>query len=152
MKAYAPVPAADAPRVLPGAGARVTSIAGAAPLRLTVASRPATGGTGGEALVRLAFAEPTTIAVDTRVDLEIDGEEHVDAVLVPADALVRRGTAVAVLVAAGSRAERRVVTTGLADDDQVEITSGVEAGELVITRGHTGLTDGATISVDTVVR
>ena len=41
----------------------------------------------------------------------------------------------AVFIAAGSRAARRVVTTGIADGPRVEITSGVRAGELVITRG-----------------
>jgi len=45
-----------------------------------------------------------------------------------------------------------VVTTGLSDADSVEIVSGVEAGELVITRGQGGLADGAAISVDTSVR
>jgi len=53
-----------------------------------------------------------------------------------------------VIVANGNRAERRVITTGLADTDSVEIISGVAAGELVITRGQAGLADGATISVD----
>jgi RND family efflux transporter MFP subunit len=152
LEITAPIPAADAQRVLPGAAARVTSIAGPSALRLTVASRPEASGRGGDPLVRLAFAESATIAVDTRVDIEIDGEEHVDAVLVPAIALIRQGTEIAVLVAAGTRAERRVVTTGLANDENVEITSGVKAGELVITRGHTRLADGATISVDTSSR
>jgi len=151
LEITAPIPAADATRVLPGAAARVTSIAGP-PLRLTVASRPEAGGRGGDAVVRLAFAERATIAVDTRVDIEIDGEEHVGAVLVPADALIRQGAEIAVVVAAGNRAERRIVTTGLADDESVEITSGVRAGELIITRGHTGLADGAAISVDTSSR
>jgi len=45
-----------------------------------------------------------------------------------------------------------VVTTGLSDADSVEIVSGVEAGELVITRGQAGLADGAAISVDRSVR
>jgi multidrug efflux pump subunit AcrA (membrane-fusion protein) len=87
------------------------------------------------------------LSVDSRVDIEIDGEEHVNAVLVPADALVRTGTQTAVLVVVGDRAERRVVATGLSDTDSVEIVSGVEAGELVITRGQSGLADGAAISV-----
>lgn len=160
LEITAPVPAADAPRVLPGAAARVTSLPGTAPLRLIVASRPwapepgqrrpAATGSGGDALVRLTFVEPSTIAVDTRVDIEIDGEEHVAAVLVPADALVRQGPEIVVLVAVGSTAERRVVTTGLADGDRVEITPGVNVGELVITRGNAGLADGAAISVDVV--
>jgi multidrug efflux pump subunit AcrA (membrane-fusion protein) len=53
------------------------------------------------------------------------------------------------MVANGSKAERRVVTTGIQDEQRVEITSGVRAGELVIRRGHVGLADGAAISVAT---
>jgi membrane fusion protein (multidrug efflux system) len=55
---------------------------------------------------------------------------------------------VGVFVAVNGTAGRRIVTTGLRNDDFVEITSGIEAGELVITRGQLGLTDGAAISVD----
>ena len=109
-------------------------------------------GGGADPIARLTFAPGSAMPVDTRVDIEIDGEEHVGAVLVPADAIIRTGTQAAVLVAAGDRAERRVVTTGLADADSVEIVSGVEAGELVITRGQAGLADGAAISVDRSIR
>ena len=145
----APIPAADAPRVLPGAAARVTSVP--EPIRLIVATRAVATGGGADAIARLTFAPGAAMPVDTRVDIEIEGEEHVGAVLVPADAILRTGSQAAVLVAAGNRAERRVVTTGLADADSVEIVSGVEAGELVITRGQAGLADGATISVDASV-
>ena len=157
LEVMAPIPAADAPRVLPGATARVTSVP--QPIRLIVATRAvasgggavATGG-GADAIARLTFAAGAAMPVDTRVDIEIEGEEHVGAVLVPADAILRTGSEAAVLVAAGNRAERRVVTTGLADADSVELVSGVEPGELVITRGQAGLADGATISVDVSVR
>ena len=54
-----------------------------------------------------------------------------------------------VFVANGSRAERRRVKTGIADESRVEITEGVRAGELVITRGHVGLTEGAALTVAT---
>jgi hypothetical protein len=110
------------------------------------------GNSGGDALVRLAFVEPATLAVDTRVEVEIDGEERVDVILVRADTLVPQGSEMAVFVAVNDTAERRLVTTGLRDADVVEITSGIKAGELVITRGQVGLTDGAGISVDTLAR
>jgi RND family efflux transporter MFP subunit len=148
LEITAPVVATDAPRILPGAAARITSIPGVAPVRLTVMSRPSAGATGRDALVRLAFAEPAALAVDTRVEIEIDGEERVDAILVRADTLVLRGSEVGVFVAVNGTAERRIVTTGLRNDDFVEITSGIEAGELVVTRGQLGLNDGAVISVD----
>jgi RND family efflux transporter MFP subunit len=142
----------DAPRILPGTAARITSLPGAEPERLTVASRPSVGAGGGDPVLRLGFLEPTTLAVDTRVEIEIDGEERVDVILVGADSLVPQGTEMAVFVAANNRAERRVVTTGLREGDLVEITSGIKAGELVITRGQVGLADGAAISVDTTAR
>jgi multidrug efflux pump subunit AcrA (membrane-fusion protein) len=40
-----------------------------------------------------------------------------------------------------------VVKTGIENQAQIEVTSGIKAGELVITRGHVGLTDGAEITV-----
>ena len=43
-------------------------------------------------------------------------------------------------------ARRRTVVIGVETDERIEITSGVSAGELVITRGQTGLEDGAAIS------
>ncbi len=147
LEVTAPISASDAPRLLPGAAAHIIPAPGADPVRLTVTSRPSSGSNGGELRVHLAFAETTTLPVDTRVDVEIEGEERVDVVLVRNEALVTEGTETAVFVAVDGRAERRVVTTGLRDGEQVEVTSGLRAGELVITRGHVGLTDGAEVSV-----
>jgi RND family efflux transporter MFP subunit len=146
LEVTATIPAADATRVLPGAAARVTSLT--EPVMLVVATRPAANAAGSDPIARLSFAPGSTLPADMRIDIEIDGEEHVGAVLVPAGAIIKNGNQAAVLVAAGERAERRVVTTGLADADSVEIVSGVETGELVITRGQAGLADGAAISVD----
>jgi multidrug efflux pump subunit AcrA (membrane-fusion protein) len=146
LEVTAPIPASDAPRVLPGAAARVTSVP--EPIRLIVTTRAVAGGGGADPIARLTFAAGFAMPVDSRVDIEIEGEEHVNAVLVPADAILRTGDQASVMVAAGNRAERRVVTTGLSDSEFVEIVSGVEAGEFVITRGQAGLADGAVISVD----
>ena len=98
--------------------------------------------------VRLVFAEPTTLAVDTPVQVDVDAEERAGVVFVPPEAVVGTGASAVVYVAAGSQAQRRSVTIGIADDERVEITSGVGAGDLVITRGHTNLPDGAAISVE----
>lgn len=141
------IPAADTSRVLPGATARIASGPGLEPVRLSVASRsPAPGGT--DTAVRLTFAEPTTLAVETPVEIDIDAEERTNVVLIPAGAFAGEGPDRAVMVAVGNRAERRVVTTGIVDEERVEITSGLKPGELLITRGHNGLPDGAAISVD----
>jgi RND family efflux transporter MFP subunit len=144
------VPATDLSRVLPGATARLAGVAGGKVVRLNVASRPGAAAAtfGGTVAVRLTPAEPVALAVDTPVQVDIDLEEHANAVLVAPEAIVRDGGTSAVFVAAGNRAERREVTTGVIDDRQAEITSGVRAGELVITRGQSSLEDGAAISVD----
>jgi multidrug efflux pump subunit AcrA (membrane-fusion protein) len=110
------------------------------------------GNPGADALVRLVFAEPSTLAVDTRVEIEIEGEERVDVILVRAETLVPEGSEMTVFVAANNTAERRIVTTGIRDADLVEITSGITPGELVITRGQVGLSHGTPISVDTLAR
>ena len=146
LEVIATIPAADASRVLPGAAARVTSVP--EPIRLVVVTRAIPNANGTDAVARLTFEPGAVMPVDTRVDIEIEGEEHVQAVLVPAGAILGTGSQTAVWIAAGNRAERRLVTTGLVDAENVEIVSGVEAGELVITRGQTGLADGETISVD----
>ena len=118
----------------PGPAAHVTSVP--EPIRLVVATRTAATGGGADAIVRLTFAAGAAMPVDSRVDIEIQGEQHVDAVLVPTEAIIRSGNQTAVLVAAGDRAERRMVTTGLSDADSVEIVAGVEAGGLATTRWH----------------
>jgi membrane fusion protein (multidrug efflux system) len=98
---------------------------------------------------RLIFVDPHMLAVDMPLQLDIDAEERTDTVLIPAEAIVRDGGQTVIFIAAGSRAERRTVKTGIEDVARIEITEGLRAGELVITRGHLGLTDGAAVTVAT---
>ena len=71
-------------------------------------------------------------------------------VLVPAAAVIREGNEAVVFVAAGDKAERRIVEVGLTDGEHVEITKGLKAGELVITKGMNGLPDDAKITTEPV--
>lgn len=149
LEVNASIEAADVSRVLPGATARLTNPVDGRVIRLIVtpvtsALEPHADGTRP---VRLEFAERAdNIPVNTRVDVEIDAEERSGVAFIVPDAILRENGATVVLVAAGDRAERRVVTTGVADNERVEITSGLEPGELVITQGHIGLPDGARIT------
>jgi RND family efflux transporter MFP subunit len=151
LEIAAAVPVADASRVLPGTSARITSLPTPVPLVVGAPSPASRRAAADSIAVRLLFAQPlpaeTKLPVDSSVDVEIDGQEHVGAVLIPVDAVIRNAAESAVMIAAGSIAERRLVVTGIVDDDRVEIVSGIRPGELVITRGHIGLTDGAEISV-----
>ena len=149
LEVQASVPIADLSRVVVGAPARIEVAAGAEPLALEVVSRPAAVEPGTAAApVRLAFAAATQLAAGTPVQVDIEAEEHAGVVLVPAAALLDEGGETAVFIAAGDRAQRRTVLTGLADEEFVELRSGVREGELVITRGQAGLPDGASIALD----
>jgi RND family efflux transporter MFP subunit len=152
LEVVASVGEKDIARVVTGATARIAIPGSDMPIRLTVAQRLADRvGADGTLPIRLVFQDVSELPPDARVDVEIDAEERSDAVLVPAGALITEGGENVVMVAAGERAERRVVTTGIQTEDRVEITSGLKSGELVITRGHIGLADGAPISVATDV-
>jgi RND family efflux transporter MFP subunit len=140
--------AEDGGRVAEGATARVGLVTGGPPIGLVVASKDRSG-SGTDVRVRLTFTTPHMLALETPVQIDIDAEERPNAVFVPAEALVREGESQVVFVVNGDRAQRRPVTTGLADDVRIEITSGVTPGELVITDGHLGLPDGARISIET---
>jgi RND family efflux transporter MFP subunit len=149
LEVTATIRAADASRVLQGATARLAAAAGANPVRLLVASRPAPAATAtGDATVRLTFVDPATLPVDSAVEVDIDAEERTNVVLIPAETLLTDTAGDVVFVAIGGRAVRRAVTTGIVDEARVEVTSGLKPGELLITQGHAGLADGDAISVD----
>lgn len=143
------VPRADVARVAQGATARVAGAIDGQEIALTVAAPPnlADATANGDVRVRLAPSGPTPLAVDMPVEVDIDAEERVDAVFVPAEALLEQGAEQVLFVADGDVARRRAVTTGVANEQGVEITDGLQAGELVITRGQAGLVDGAAITV-----
>jgi multidrug efflux pump subunit AcrA (membrane-fusion protein) len=82
------------------------------------------------------------------VQVAIETGMHTGVVLVPVAAIVREGEETALFVVDKTTAHRRVVKTGFDDGEQIEIRSGVNAGEMVITSGHNGLPDGATITLN----
>jgi HlyD family secretion protein len=80
----------------------------------------------------------------TSADVEIVLQRHDDVLRVPAIALLEGDR---LFVARGGRAEERRVTTGLRNWDWVEIQSGVEPGEQVITSlGQTAIQAGTRVT------
>jgi RND family efflux transporter MFP subunit len=148
LEVLATVKMEDIARVLPGASARVATVINGAQLPMIVSVvNPADRTADGGMRIRLTFREPPMIDVDTPVEVDIDAEERQNALFVTPETLINSGGESAVFVAVGDRAQRRRVTTGVANDQGVEITSGLAAGDLVITQGQTALADGARISV-----
>ena len=66
---------------------------------------------------------------------------------VPRSAVVERGQLEMVFVAVAGKAEMRIVKTGRRFGDQVELVSGVEAGESVIIEGGEKLRDGQPLEI-----
>jgi membrane fusion protein (multidrug efflux system) len=79
------------------------------------------------------------------VYLEVD--RHGDALTIPKAALSLESLGDTVYVANGEVASRRAVQLGFQEADRVEVLSGVEAGDRVITVGQDGLSDGTPIQV-----
>jgi len=68
-----------------------------------------------------------------------------NGILIPAAAVRTVSGTARVFVVAGDRAEERVIMTGQAVGDQVEITSGLAAGERVVTEGLNQMVDGVRV-------
>jgi hypothetical protein len=80
------------------------------------------------------------------VQVEIAGETHRDALLVPVAAVVQEGEESFVYtVDAGRKAHRVAVRTGIAAGGEVEVRQGVAPGDRVVVEGQNGLPDGATV-------
>lgn len=87
------------------------------------------------------------LGVDYRVMVRIFTAEKSNALLVPRSAVFRGPTGDWRLYAIRSgRAKLQSVKLGLSNDEQAEIISGVEAGELVILAPETNLVDGQSVS------
>jgi membrane fusion protein, multidrug efflux system len=150
LEVLASVPVAESLRLKVGEPARIADVPNGLPAAaLRVVARPASVQEGTATVsVRLAFMAATNYPVGTPVQVAIETGMHDGVVLVPISAVVHEGEETAVFVVEKDTAHRRVVKTGFEDDEQIEIASGVKAGEMVITSGHNGLPDGATITLN----
>lgn len=82
-----------------------------------------------------------------RVNFALNARENV--LLVPASALVGGAGSQSVFVVESGRATRRSVSAGLTSAGRVEIVSGLEPGEVIVTAGNSMLRDGAQVRVVT---
>jgi membrane fusion protein (multidrug efflux system) len=81
-----------------------------------------------------------------RVDLGV--AERSGVVMVAKEAVLQRSDGSVVFrLAGGDRVERVRVETGVHRDELVELRGGVAAGDWIVVRGHTGLVDGAPVSL-----
>lgn len=103
--------------------------------------------------VKLTIALPESLAGGPKgflpgmyAEVTMTTEVRENVPLVPKPALVREDELTFVFVADGDRAKKVRITTGLADNDFIEVTEGLEAGARIIVAGHSGLKDGGLIT------
>ena len=72
---------------------------------------------------------------------------EVSAIRVPVSAVVQRGQMEIVFVVNNGHAELRLVKTGARVGDEVEVVSGLDSGETVVTGGATDLMDGQPLTI-----
>ena len=72
---------------------------------------------------------------------------EVSAIRVPAAAVIQRGQMEIVFVVVNSHAQLRLVKTGSRIGDEIELVSGLNSGEQVVTEGVSALTDGQPVIV-----
>lgn len=100
------------------------------------------------AMIRIAFSRPTKLPAGTPVQVEIATEEHADALLVPAAAVIQEMAESFLYIVDGEgRARRRLVSVGITTSADVEILEGLAAGDRVIVQGQNALPDGAAVAV-----
>jgi RND family efflux transporter MFP subunit len=99
--------------------------------------------------VRLGFASPTTLPLDTPVQAEILLDQRTNVVSVPLAAILKGDGSSRYVMIAGSdgHAHRRDIQVGLTTRDRAEIVSGVVAGDQVIVKGLDMISDGGEITV-----
>jgi RND family efflux transporter MFP subunit len=142
------LPIAQLARILPGQSAAVRPIDSVTPLAASVALKPAAADPNaptGE--VRLAFADPSTLATNTAVSVEILLDQRTSAIIVPTDALLRDDISSYVVVAGDDRrAHRRDVRTGLVTRTFAQVLGGLTPGERVIVGGLKDVEEGTPIA------
>ncbi len=81
------------------------------------------------------------------LEMQIITERQPNALSVPQSALTQFKDKTAVWVVDGETALRKTVNTGLVSGEQIEITSSLKPGDMVITSGHSRLIENQKVSV-----
>ena len=112
-----------------------------------LAIAPAVDPTTNAALVRMRIANADRrLRIGMFAQARVQLDQHANALVVPPPALVRDQRGTAVYVVSGDTAERTPVTVGLEQPDAVEILSGVEDGQTVLTSSVYGLGEKAKLA------
>ena len=154
----AAVPIDDLGLIRPGMDATVISpmVPGAAmPARVTALS-PSLSPNGATSPARIEFTSNARITqAGAPVEVSITTASAPDAIVIPTAALFEdavRDSYYVFVVGADGRAHRTAISTGIRSGNEVQVTSGVKAGDVVITSGGYALADGLKVKVTVAQR
>jgi RND family efflux transporter MFP subunit len=146
LQVVAQVPLGESARIAPGLAAQVI-VAGVGQAAVVAAKPPAPpNATAVE--VRFDFVAPTSLPIDTPVQIDILLAEREGVLVVPADAIQRAdGTTFVWVPDENGQAQRRVIAVGSISGRLAQVTSGLAPGDRVIVTGIAQLTDGAPVQI-----
>jgi RND family efflux transporter MFP subunit len=149
----AAVPIADLGMIRPEMDATITSplIPGAAMPARVAALSPSLSPNGATAPARIEFTSSSRITqAGAPVEASITVAFTSDALVIPVAALFEdaaRNSYYVFVAGADGRAHRTPISTGIRNSNEVQVTSGVKDGDLVITSGGYALADGLKVTV-----
>ena len=120
------------------------------PARITVVS-PATDPNSTTIEIWARAANPANhLRPGTTAQLSVTVQKIENAIVVPASAILNQpeGGAAVMLVGPDNRAHLQAVQVGIQNGDEVQITSGLQVGQQVITSGGYGLPDNTQVKIE----
>lgn len=154
----AAVPIDDLGLIRPGMDATVISpmVPGAAMPARVAALSPSLSPNGATSPARIEFTSGARITqAGAPVEVSITTTSAPDAIVIPTAALFEdavRDSYYVFVVGADGRAHRTAISTGIRSGNEVQVTSGVKAGDVVITSGGYALADGLKVKVTVAQR
>ena len=147
--ARANVPVRDASAIKAGRPARITGPDGDIPAKVTVVSPTADANTTTVEVWVQAANPGEKLKPGGTVRVAIIAETIQDTIIVPAAALLNSddGSPKVMIVTADNKARERRVAVGVRQGKRVQIVSGLQEGDRVITSGGLGLEDKAKVAI-----
>lgn len=127
---------------------RIESPLGGMPVNAVISElRPTVGATSRAVEVIVELDNPGGWRPGGSVSAAVVLEVRNDRIIVPAQSIVQRPSGQVVYVVDGNRVRERRVSLGIRLNGDIEVASGLEAGERVVVDGAGFLTDGASVSL-----
>ena len=97
---------------------------------------------------KAATALPASLQADnTPVNISVPSGQPEPVIAIPQDAIIPVSAGHIVFVVTDDRVKRRIVTLGGTDGNNVIITNGLKAGDMVVVKGNEGLSDGSKVQL-----